>query len=389
MSYNAPEMDTSVKRMKMVAMPEANQTIARLTPLATVLAAVDAAANPVVARDVDLAAARGRMLAADVVAINARPAVAIALLDGWAVSAEATRDAGGYAPASLPQMPPRIEAGQPMPAGTDAVAPFGAIQVRGGCVEAVAAVTLGEGVLPAGGDCSAGKVLRPAGARVRDGDLAVFAAAGIARVSIREPRVSIVPAREDSILVAAAQLVANDVERYGAAARLGEASGELDSVLCDEDVDAIVFMGGTGSGRNDKSVWSLARAGRVSAHGIALSPGETAAFGIAESRPVLVLPGRLDAVLAVWLTLGRRMLARLAGATESEIGAAATLTRKISSTVSLAEFVPVRRDGDKATPLASKYLSFAVLAQANGWILVPAESEGYQSGTPVSVRLWP
>jgi len=57
-------------------------------------------------------------------------------------------------------------------------------------------VAAGEGVLAAGGDCAAGKVLRAAGQRVRDSDVAVFAAAGVARVSIREPRVSIVPARQ-------------------------------------------------------------------------------------------------------------------------------------------------------------------------------------------------
>src|SRR6185437_9179401 len=327
-------MDTSVKRMKMTAMPESNQTIARLTPLATVLAAVDAAAKPVAARDAGVADARGRMLAADVVAANALPSAALALHDGWAVNAEATRDAGGYAPALLPHTPQRIEAGQPMPAGADAVAPFGAIQIHGEHAEAVAAIAPGEGVLPAGGDCGAGNVLRAAGARVRDSDVAVFTAAGLARVSMREPRVSIVPVRVDTIITAAAQLIASDIARHGGIAHVNDAGGDLDAALRDENADAIVVIGGTGSGRNDKSVQALARAGRVVAHGIALSPGETAAFGVAGTRPVLIVPGRLDAALAIWLTLGRRMLTRLSGSNEDEQSAGATLTRKISSTVS-------------------------------------------------------
>ena len=41
-------------------------------------------------------------------------------------------------------------------------------------------------------------------------------------------------------------------------------------------------------------------------------PGETTALGFAGDRPVLLLPGRFDAALAGWLTIGRRMLARLA-----------------------------------------------------------------------------
>ena len=380
-------MGATVKRVKMAAMPETNQTIARLTPLAGVLAAIDAATKPVAAREVDIAAARGRILAADVVVAKALPTAAVALQDGWAVSAEATRDAGGYAPVVLAQPPVRIEAGQPIPKGMDAVAPFATIQIRGGHAEVVAAVAPGDGVLAAGGDCATGKVLRAAGARVRESDGAVFVAAGIARLSVREPRVSVVPMRNDSIINAAARFIANDIERQGGVSRI--AGGDLDRALRDENVDAIIVVGGTGSGRNDKSVQALVRAGRVAMHGVALTPGETAAFGTAGSRPVLLVPGRLDAAIAVWLTLGRHLLARLSGSNENEQSAPATLSRKITSTVSLTEFVPVRRDGDKVAPLATKYLSLAALAQADGFLLVPAESEGWQAGSTVFVRPWP
>ena len=56
----------------------------------------------------------------------------------------------------------------------------------------------------------------------------------------------------------------------------------------------------------------LAREGRLAVHGIALTPGETAALGFVGPRPVLMLPGRLDAALGVWLVVGRRILERLA-----------------------------------------------------------------------------
>jgi molybdopterin biosynthesis enzyme len=83
------------------------------------------------------------------------------------------------------------------------------------------------------------------------------------------------------------------------------------------------------------------------------------------------------------------MLAKLSGRTESELTATAALTRKVASAVGLAQVVPVRRDGDGAEPLTAKYLSFAALARANGWFLIPAESEGYQAGSNVAVRAWP
>jgi molybdopterin biosynthesis enzyme len=124
-------------------------------------------------------------------------------------------------------------------------------------------------------------------------------------------------------------------------------------------------------------------------HGIALAPGETAAFGFVGARPVLLLPGRLDAALAVWLMIGRRLLARLSGAAEEPPAIAAKLARKISSTLGIAEMVPVELRDGMAQPIASGYVRLAALARANGWVLVPAESEGYPPGAEVVIRPWP
>jgi molybdopterin biosynthesis enzyme len=49
----------------------------------------------------------------------------------------------------------------------------------------------------------------------------------------------------------------------------------------------------------------------------------------------------------------------------------------------------VRRSGDNVEPLATKYLSLSSLAGSDGWILVPADSEGYPAGSQVLVRPWP
>ena len=87
---------------------------------------------------------------------------------------------------------------------------------------------------------------------------------------------------------------------------------------------------------------ALARAGRVEAHGIGLCPGETTAFGFVGAVPVLIVPGRLDAALAVWHVIGARLMARLAGRSDAPAAHHAKLARKITSTVGLVEFVPVR-----------------------------------------------
>jgi len=371
----------------MAATIDTAQAIGRLTPLTEVLALVDLRVKPVATRTVDVAAAAGHILAADAMA-PARPNSAIALVDGWAVSADETLGAGSYAPALLDHIPQRIEVGQPLPPETDSVAPFDAVKLDRGRGEALATVNPGDGVLAAGSDCDPAIPLRRAGERLRTADLAALAAAGLARVTVREPRIHILPVRGNTIINAAARLVAGDAERRGGAVRL-ETGRDLGLALAAENADAIFVIGGTGSGRNDASVQTLTREGEIGVHGIALTPGETAALGFIGARPVLLLPGRLDAALAVWLTVGRRLLTQLAGGGDDDLPAAATLARKIASSVGLAEFIPVRRSGEMAEPLAAKYLPLSALARADGWILVPADSEGYAEGSKVAVRPWP
>ncbi|MFN3655883.1 MAG: molybdopterin-binding protein [Pseudolabrys sp.] len=374
----------------MAISPDALQMIARLTPLAEVLAMVDLDVKPVGQRTIDVFAGAGRVLAADANA-PARPSAAIALQDGWALAADDTIGAGGYTPTMLMRVPPRVEVGQAMPAGTDSVAPLDAVKVSAGQAEALVTVNPGDGVLPAGGDADPAIPLRRAGERLQLTDLAAFSAAGIARVVVREPRVRVLPLRGNGIVAAAGRLIVGDCERRGGAARLDEGGRGLAVALAAETADAIVAIGGTGTGRNDNSVHMLTREGRVAVHGMAIAPGETAALGFAGARPVLLLPGRLDAALAVWLTVGRRMLDRLAGAAPKEHEGAETLplARKVASTVGLAELVPVRRIEGQAEPLASRYLSVSALARSDGWVLVPAESEGYSAGASVQVRPWP
>ena len=90
--------------------------------------------------------------------------------------------------------------------------------------------------------------------------------------------------------------------------------------------------------------------------------------------------------------MGRRIVERLAATNynkDSDPVETLLLARKVTSTVGLAEVVPVRRHGEQAEPLATKYLPLSALARSDGWILMPADSEGYSEGSPVQVRPWP
>src|SRR5262249_61003339 len=115
----------------------------------------------------------------------------------------------------------------------------------------------------------------------------------VASMGVREPRVRVLPVRGSGIISAAGRVAAADSDRRGGASRLDESGRGLDVAMAADSADAIVAIGGTGSGRNDNSVQTLAREGQLRVYGLALTPGETSAFGFVGVRPGLLWPGRL------------------------------------------------------------------------------------------------
>jgi molybdopterin biosynthesis enzyme len=369
---------------------ETPQRISRLTPLDDVLARIDALVNPVAACSAEPADALGRTLAEDIL-IEARiPAGALALRDGWAVHSELTNDAGPYAPAPLPAAT-RIDVGEPLPLAADAVAPLDAVIIRNDMPQVLEPVAPGDGVLMAGADLPHGSIRLGAGCRLGRLQVALLASAGRRHIEVREPRLRLARARPkpDVVIDAALACLADAIRCESGQALVAGMKEELDSAIRDEGADGVIIVGGTGSGRRDAAVRTLQQVGKVEVHGVGLVPGETTAFGSVAGRPVLALPGRLDAALAGWHMLGRRILRRLTGSSEELVLRMAKLKHKVSSAVGLAELIAVRCENGFATPIASGYVPLAALAQANGWIFIRAESEGYPAGSEVVIRPWP
>ena len=363
------------------------QRIAQLMPLEAVLASFQSRVASVMPRRTPLSQALGAVLAEDVQPPQCPPHP-IALRDGFAVRAAEIADAGPYAPVPLGLTACRVDVGGALPSGTDAVVPLDAITLRGDRAEAITPVAPGEGVLANEADTTPAVALRRAGERLRALDLAAMAAAGIAEVTIRLPRLALAratPARTP-VLNAAQVMLSHYAAKAGCA--VSEASSLADA-LSEGQCDAVIAIGGTGSGRRDDAVQELARRGRVEAHGIAICPGETAAFGFVGDRPILLVPGRLDAALAAWLLIGRQLMAKLAAGSIGDAPFAASLRRKVTSTIGMTEIIPVScRDG-MAEPLGYGYLSLTALALSDGWVLVPAGSEGFAAGSEVTVNRWP
>jgi molybdopterin biosynthesis enzyme len=365
------------------------QKIGRLTPLKDVLAHIAAHVAPVAAREIVVADGSGYVLAADVIAPSGRPPAAMALRDGFAIRAEETADGSSYAPAPL-QLAQPTDAGDPLPPDADAVAAPDTVVVAGSDAQAVTPVAVGDGVLAAHGDVQSGAVLKRVGERLRQIDVAVLHALGIERVVVRKPRVRIIVARaaDDAVLESIAALIGKLASACGG--EVVSSNGEDNAVaLAAGDADLILIVGGSGVGPRDVGVHMLAQVGTVAFHGVGIAPGETLALGAMNHASVLVVPGRLDAAMAAWVTVGEAVMARLCGCNDLAPSIQAPLSRKVTSTIGLAEVVFVQLNDKGALPLASGYTPLQAMMQANGYMMVPADSEGYPAGTTVDVRAMP
>ena len=365
------------------------QRVKRLASWKEVFAHIDKLVSPVAPVQMALDGCLGRVVAEDVEVNAPIPSRATALCDGWAVRSEDVRDAGSYAPVFLTPPPAWVNSGDVMPEDTETVLPPDAVTLTAGSAEIHGAGRPGEGVMAAGEGAEPRQPLRRAGDRLRAIDLAILRNAGISHVTVREPAFLVVSAhagiKQESDAVG--PLVTYLIDRDGGRAQQVHAS--IDAALRDRQFTGAVVIGGSGSGRNDASVRMLGALGGVDLHGVGLRPGDTAALGSIGERPVMVLPGRLDAALAAWLVIGRRLLSRMSGFAGDEQATTVNLARKIASSVGIAEVVLLVRCGGGVEPVATDYFPLKALARADGWVLVPPESEGFAAGSLIEMQSLP
>lgn len=351
---------------------------------------IDGAVGRLKTEEVSLDAAAGRVLASDRRAAGLIPFADCAAIDGFAVKAEATLGAGAYNPLAVAAV--GIEAGEPMPPETDAVAPFDQAEPEGlGQIVLVEPIAAGANVDRRGALTAAGMMLTAAGTRLTPAHLGLLATAGCTRVSVtRRPRVRLAiagNARSGPPTDSNGPMLRALIERDGGTvfdAKLGDAFGE--------GADIIIIAGGTGRGPNDRSAAALASAGSLDIHGVALIPGETAGFGhTVGGIPVLLLPGSPAACLWNYELFAGRAIRRLGGRNPELpyrlVGV--TTARKIVSAIGMTEICPIRcLAKDRVEPVAAfAEIGLMATVAADGFVIVPAASEGYPAGAVVNAYL--
>ncbi|MEI6106948.1 MAG: molybdopterin biosynthesis protein [Opitutae bacterium] len=336
---------------------------------------IDARATPLPIEDAlfeDIASADAvdRVLAEAVINPHDLPDSDRAIIAGYAVRAYHTVGAGSYSPLSLP-LALAINAGDVPPPDTDAVLGFDMAESAesaestesiSGRVLALAPVAVGEGIERRGRVLKAGAIAIGVSHRpLRPQDIGALAQLGVERVLVvARPRVRLEVAETLNPMLRA--LIARDGGMVG------------------EPPDLIARLG-----------WPDEPTPERFMDGVAMRPGDGAGLGMVGGIPLIVLPTEPLSCLFAYDMLAGRLVRLLSGRTPAlpYTTTRARLSRKIVSGIGFVEMIRVRLVRGQAEPLGSADTGGLISAvHADGFVMVPAECEGFAPGAEVTVHLY-
>ncbi len=384
---------------------------------------IRALARPVTGTEtVPLAAARGRVLAEDLVSPIDVPPHDNTAVDGYAVYFDdldpdgetrlivAGRRAAGEAPGDAPARGTalRVFTGAALPPGPDTVLMQEDCRREGDTVIVPPGIARGANLRRAGEDLRAGAVVLRAGRRLRAQDLGVAASTGRATLPVRRPlRVAVFSTgdelREPGETLGPGAIF--DSNRYVLGALLaaqGCAVTDL-GILRDEaalvrealakaapDHDLLFTSGGVSVGDEDHVKAAVEAEGALHFWRLAIKPGRPLALGRVGETPFVGLPGNPVAAMVTFLRFARPLLLRLAGVEDVE----PTLYRvragfDYAKKAGRREWLRARlARGDDGAPVAEKFPRqgsgiLSSLVAADGLVELPEEMTQLTKGETV------
>jgi molybdopterin molybdotransferase len=395
-------------------------------PLDEALKLILEAAAPVARTErVGLRDAGGRVIATPPSAAMDVPPFDRAAMDGYAVRAEDTFGAGRYDPRILRTIEKvhtaevatrtvaageciQIATGAPMPQGADAVVMVEETERVAGSddVRVFTPVYPRQHVGGRAADIAAGSPVLHEGDVLNPSRIGALAAVGAIDVEVyARPRIAILSTGNEIVEpgrpLGPGQIY--DINRFTLAAIIGAHDGvavvlpaaqdtvdalsaAIDSALAE---DVLVFSGGSSVGERDLILDVLLKRGEVLFHGVALKPGKPTVFGQVDGKPVLGMPGYPTSCLSNAYMLLVPMLRRMARLPEHRPQVVRVpLARRIVSTTGRHQFYTVRLAEGAAVPAFKASGDITSMANADGYIEIPAQVDIVEAGEVVDVKLF-
>jgi molybdopterin molybdotransferase len=158
-----------------------------------------------------------------------------------------------------------------------------------------------------------------------------------------------------------------------------------------DEADVVLVSGGSSVGQEDHAPRLLARHGHLAIHGIAMRPSSPTGMGTLDNRLVFLLPGNPVSCLCAYDFFAGRAIRGLGGRAHDWPHGRTwrTLRRKVVSAVGRVDYARVVITPEGVEPLAITGASvLSSTTRADGFLIIPGDSEGYPPGADVEVFLY-
>ena len=365
----------------------------------------------------------GRVLAKDIIAEIDVPSFDRSAMDGYAVRAEDSYGASQQSPARLKlveslrtEIPPtkailkgecvQLSTGSSIPEGADSVVMYENTDKEGGTVLIYRPVHPGENVSKKGSDLEKGKVVLRKGDWLTPAKVGVLAAIGVERISVyAKPRIAVLPTGGELVEpgtplsgtsiydINSHTLVSVIKENGGTPITFEIVPDERDklekALVRTSDNDMVVLTGGSSVGDRDIVYDVLKDKGEILFHGIQVKPGKPTLCGLIGGKIILAMPGHPTSCLSNAYLLLVPVLRRLARLPEKKPDKlAAKLARRVVSTLGRRVFLAVKVVDGEAVPVFKESSAITSMAEADGYIVVPENTDTLEKGDAVEVHLF-
>ena len=380
----------------------------------------------------------GQVLAEDIFSDINIPPLDNAAMDGYAIRARDTAEAGSKTPAVLrvidtviagaistkevaPGTAIRIMTGAPVPKGADAVVRFedtdeterkGAAQNE---IGVLCKLKPGANIRRAGEDVVKDSLILKKGTVIRPAEVGVLASLGKSKAPvIRRPVVAVLATGNELVEVGKplppgriynsnTYSVAALVKRYGGIPKILGIALDTEKSLIEklrqgQDADMLITSGGVSAGDYDMVKDVLAKEGKITFWTVRMKPGKPLAFGTIKggkgrSIPHLGLPGNPVSSMVTFELFARPAIFKMMGKKNfAKPAVEATLEEPIANTDGRRVFVRtiVEKRGGKfyarlTGPQGSGILTSMSLA--NGLVVVPEDKTEVKAGEVVNVMM--
>ena len=361
--------------------------------------------------------ALGRITSKAVYAKISAPHYNACAMDGIALDAKKTFGATETTPVHLHESDfIRVDTGDPLPSGCDAVVMIEDVIEGDRFVTLYTAAAPWQHIRQIGEDISAGDMIIPSFTAITPSCMGAMLAAGVLHVNVvKRPVIGIIPTGDEivpptkkpgegDIIEFNSTIFSSMLTDWGCVPKVYPIVKDklelIENALktAVKECDAVILNAGASAGREDYSAQAIRNIGDVIVHGIAIKPGKPAILGVSSgspassSIPVLGVPGYPVSGIIVLERLFKPIIDILTcREVKKNIDIEAVVSHRLTSSLKYREFVRTRlgivSGRTVAVPLNRGAGVVSSFVKADGIIDVPQDTEGYEAGEKVIVRL--